>query len=154
MKKVIESINAVVLLFMFLIVILSMTFRVVIQIPASWTEELAQYTLIFLVFIGSTALMADDGHIRITILVDRLGKGPRLILNVICRLLMLPFIVMFTMGAYKNMRMNWGVELPTVEWMTMGYMYLVLFLSGLVMTLYVLANLYIAISSRNAEMSD
>jgi TRAP-type transport system small permease protein len=154
MKKVIEAINAVILLFMFVIVILSMAFRVVIQIPASWTEELAQYTLIFLVFIGSAALMADDGHIRITILVDRMGKGPRLILNVVGSLLMLPFIVMFTIGAYKNMLMNWGVELPTVDWMTMGYMYLVLFISGLVMTLYVLMNLYIAISSRNAEMSD
>jgi TRAP-type C4-dicarboxylate transport system permease small subunit len=38
--------------------------------------------------------------------------------------------------------------------MTMGYMYLVLFLSGLIMTSYVLMNLYIAISSRSAEMSD
>ena len=153
MKKVIESINAVVLLFMFLIVILSMTFRVVIQIPASWTEELAQYTLIFLVFIGSAALMADDGHIQITILVDRLGKGFRRIFKVICRLFTLPFIVMFTLGAYRNMRMNWGVALPTVEWMTMGYMYLVLFLSGLMMTLYVLTNLYIAIRSRDVELS-
>jgi len=154
MKKVIEAINAVVLLFMFLIVILSMTFRVVIQIPASWTEELAQYTLIFLVFIGSAALMADDGHIQITILADRLGKGIRRIVNVICRLLTLPFIVMFTVGAYRNMRMNWGVALPTVDWMTMGYMYLVLFLSGLFMALYVLTNLYTDIRGRKADVSE
>jgi TRAP-type C4-dicarboxylate transport system permease small subunit len=36
----------------------------------------------------------------------------------------------------------------------MGYMYLVLFLSGLIMTLSVLANLYTAIRSRNTERSD
>jgi TRAP-type C4-dicarboxylate transport system permease small subunit len=154
MKRILETINALILLFMFVIVILSMAFRVVFQIPASWTEELAQYTLIFLVFIGSATLMANDGHIRITILVDRMGKGVRRILNVICRLFMLPFIIMFTIGAYKNMRMNWGVGLPTVEWMTMGYMYLVLFLSGLFMTLCVLTNLYTDIRGRNAEESD
>lgn len=153
MKKVLEVINAVVLLFMFLIVILSMVFRVLVQIPASWTEELAQYTLIFLVFIGSAALMATDGHIRITVLVDRLGAVIRLILNLVCRLLMLPFIVLFTLGAYKNMRMNWGVGLPTVEWMTMGYMYLVLFLCGLMMVWYVLMNLYYDIFDRRAERS-
>jgi TRAP-type C4-dicarboxylate transport system permease small subunit len=154
MQKVLEIINAVVLLFMFLIVILSMVFRVLIQIPASWTEELAQYTLIFLVFIGSAALMATDGHIRITVLVDRMGAGLRLILNLVCRLLTLPFIVLFTLGAYRNMRMNWGVGLPTVEWMTMGYMYLVLFLSGLMMIWYVLVSLYCDISDRKAELTD
>ena len=154
MKKIIETINALILLFMFVIVILSMAFRVVFQIPASWTEELAQYTLIFLVFIGSAALMADDGHIRITILVERLGKGFRHIFNIICRLLTLPFIVMFTLGAYRNMRMNWDVALPTVDWMTMGYMYLVLFLSGLFMILYVLTNLYTDIRGRKADVSE
>jgi TRAP-type C4-dicarboxylate transport system permease small subunit len=61
---------------------------------------------------------------------------------------------MFTVGAYKNMRMNWGVAHPTVDWMTIGYVYLVLFLSGLIMTLYVLTNLYVDISRRKAEMSD
>ena len=154
MRKVLESINAMVLLFMFLIVILSMVFRVLVQIPASWTEELAQYTLIFLVFIGSAALMATDGHIRITILVDRMGNRFRFVINLISRLLMLPFLVLFTQGAYKNMRVNWGVGLPTVEWMTMGYMYLVLFLSGLLMSWYTLTKLYSDFRDRKAAASE
>lgn len=153
MKKVMETVNAVVLLFMFLIVILSVVFRVVLEKPASWTEELAQYTLIFLVYIGSVSLMANDGHIRITILVDRMGAGFRFIFNLICRLLTLPFLVIFTLGAYKNMRLNWGVGLPTVEWMTMGYMYLVLFVCGIMMTWYVLMNLYFEIRDRKSEKS-
>jgi TRAP-type C4-dicarboxylate transport system permease small subunit len=34
------------------------------------------------------------------------------------------------------------VEIPTVAWMKIGYMYLVLFLSGLVMIFYLLRNSY------------
>jgi TRAP-type C4-dicarboxylate transport system permease small subunit len=82
-----------------------------------------------------------------------MGKGPRRVLNLICRLLMLPFIIMFTLGAFENMQMNWEVELPTVAWMKIGYMYLVVFLCGLIMTFYLLLNLYNDILHRGASTS-
>jgi TRAP-type C4-dicarboxylate transport system permease small subunit len=148
MKKALEALNAAVLLCMFVIVMLSVVFRVVIAVPASWTEELAQYTLIFLAFIGSAAVMRDERHIAITVFTDRLRKGPRRVLNVVNRLLMLPFFVILAIGAFDNMRMNWEVELPTVSWMTIGTMYLVVFLSALVMIFYLLVNLCGAIAGR------
>lgn len=154
MKRTLEAINAVVLVFMFLIVLLSVFFRVVVAVPASWTEELGQYTLIFLAFIGAAALMRDDGHIAITVFADRMGKGARRVLNVINRLLILPFLIVFTVGAFENMQMNWEVELPTVTWMKIGYMYLVVFLSGFIMTLYLLMNLYGDIIRRKAAIPE
>jgi len=151
MKKMLEALNAVVLLCMFVIVMLSVVFRVVVAVPASWTEELAQYTLIFLAFIGAAAVMRDERHIAITVFVDRMRRGPRRVLNIVNRLLMLPFFVIFAIGAFDNMRMNWEVELPTVAWMTIGYMYLVVFLSGLVMIFYLLMNLYREIAGRSLD---
>ena len=152
MKKALESLNAVVLLCMFVIVMLSVVFRVVVAVPASWTEELAQYTLIFLAFIGAAAVMRDERHIAITVFVDRMRRGPRRVLNIVNRLLMLPFFAIFAIGAFDNMRMNWEVELPTVAWMTIGYMYLVVFLSGLVMIFYLLMNLYREIAGRSLDV--
>ena len=64
---------------------------------------------------------------------------------------MLPFIIMFTLGAFDNMQMNWEVELPTVTWMKIGYMYLVVSLSGLIMIFYLLMNLYNDIIHRRAS---
>jgi TRAP-type C4-dicarboxylate transport system permease small subunit len=151
MKKALEALNAVVLLCMFVIVMLSVVFRVVVAVPASWTEELAQYTLIFLAFIGAAAVMRDERHIAITVFVDRMRRGPRRVLNIVNRLLMLPFFAIFAIGAFDNMRMNWEVELPTVTWMTIGYMYLVVFLSGLVMIFYLLMNLYREIAGRSLD---
>jgi TRAP-type C4-dicarboxylate transport system permease small subunit len=142
MKKALEAVNALILMVMFVVTLISVVFRVVLEVPASWTEELAQYTLIFLAFIGAASVMRDEGHIAISVVIDRIGKGPRRAVRILNRLLMLPFLAVLTIGAWDNTRMNWTVGLPTVMWMKMGYMYLVVFVSGAVMVFYTLLNLY------------
>jgi TRAP-type C4-dicarboxylate transport system permease small subunit len=142
MKKALEAVNALILLVMFVVTLISVVFRVVLEVPASWTEELAQYTLIFLAFIGAASVMRDEGHIAISVVIDRMGKGPRRAVRILNRLLMLPFLAVLTIGAWDNTCMNWTVGLPTVMWMKMGYMYLVVFVSGAVMVFYTLLNLY------------
>lgn len=142
MKRYLEWLNAVVLLIMLTITMLSVTLRVVLKIPASWTESLAQYSFIFLVFIGSAAVMKEEGHITITVLVDRLSPTLQRIFRIVGRLLILPFVVMFTLGAFQATKLNWGTSLPTVGWMKISYMYMVLLGSGVIMTFYLLFNLY------------
>jgi TRAP-type C4-dicarboxylate transport system permease small subunit len=141
-KRVLESINGLVLAAMYGITILTVVFRVILKIPASWSEELAQYSFIFLGFIGAAAVMEEEGHIKITVLVDRLSSRAQKFLRILGRILMLSFLVPFTIGAWGNVKLNWTVEIPTVAWMKIGYMYLVLFLSGLVMIFYLLRNSY------------
>jgi TRAP-type C4-dicarboxylate transport system permease small subunit len=141
-KKYLEGFNALILLIMFFITILTVVFRVILKIPASWSEELAQYSFIFLGFIGSAAIMQDESHIKITVLVDRLGEGMQRFFRQIGRILMMVFLVVFTLGAWENVKQNWVVEIPTAVWMKIGYMYLVLFLSGVVMMYYILVNFY------------
>ena len=142
MKKALEAVNAVILLAMFVITMISVVFRVILEVPASWTEELAQYTLIFLTFIGAASVMRDEKHIAISVVIDRLGKRPRRAVLIFNRLLMVPFLVVLTLGAWENTRTNWTVGLPTADWMKIGYMYLVMFFSGAIMTFYTLLNLY------------
>jgi TRAP-type transport system small permease protein len=154
MKKALEAVNAVILLVMFVVTLISVVFRVILQVPASWTEELAQYTLIFLAFIGSASVMRDDGHIAISVVVDRLGKGARRAVMIFNRVLMLPFLVVLTVGAWDNTRMNWTVGLPTVMWMKMGYMYLVVFVSGVAMVFYTLLNLYTDVFGRRPAVTE
>ena len=142
MKKVLEWINGLVLVGMYAVTILTVVFRVILKIPASWSEELAQYSFIFLGFIGAAAVMEDEGHIKITILVDRIPVGLQKALRILCRFLMMGFLIPFTIGAWGNVKLNWMVEIPTVPWMRIGYMYLVLFLSGLAMLFYLGRNTY------------
>jgi TRAP-type C4-dicarboxylate transport system permease small subunit len=142
LKKVLEWINGLVLVGMYTVTILTVVFRVILKIPASWSEELAQYSFIFLGFIGAAAVMEDEGHIKITILVDRLSVRLQKALRITGRFLMMGFLIPFTIGAWGNVKLNWMVEIPTVSWMRIGYMYLVLFFSGLAMLFYLGRNTY------------
>lgn len=151
MRKIIEGANAVVLLAMFIITITTVIFRVFLKIPTSWSEDLAQYSFIFLAFIGSAAIMQDESHIAITVMVDRASPAVRRIFRIVGRIVMLPFLAIFSLGAWDNVKFNWTVELPTIHWMKIGYMYLVLLVAGVLMTYYTLVNLYLDMTGKFQE---
>jgi len=152
-KKFLEGLNAILLLFMFLIAILTVVYRVFLKIPTSWSVDLAQFSFIFLVFIGSAAIMKDESHIKITVLMDRLSEGVQKIFRIIGRLLMIPFFVIFVIGSYQNLKFNWTIGLPTVDWMKIGYMYLILLISGIIMIFYLCINIYNDVFSKKPRPS-
>jgi len=133
LKSLLERLNALVLLALFCTTIAAVVFRTVLGLPASWSEELGQYAFIFLVFIGAAAAVADDSHIAITSLADRLGPRGRRACKLLQCVLPLPFLIVFAWGAWLNVQANWGTELPTVPWMNVGYMYLCVTLSAVAM---------------------
>ena len=141
MKRFLERLNALILFCMFGVTVLTVVFRGVLGVSASWSEDLAQLTFILLVFVGAAALMEDEGHIRINTLVERLGERGRRVMRVVGRLLALPFLVLFCIGAWDNAMVNWDVELGTVEWIRIGHMYLALTLTSVVMIVYVVTNI-------------
>jgi len=140
-KRFLERLNALILFCMFGVTVLTVVFRGVLGVSASWSEDLAQLTFILLVFVGAAALMEDEGHIRINTLVERLGERGRRVMRVVGRLLALPFLVLFCIGAWDNAMVNWDVELGTVEWIRIGHMYLALVLTTAVMIFYLPANI-------------
>ena len=140
MKRFLERLNGLILLCMFGVTVLTVIFRGVLRVSASWSEDLAQLTFILLVFVGAAALMEDEGHIRINTLVERLGERGQRVMRVAGRLLALPFLVLFGIGAWDNAMVNWDVELGTVEWIRIGHMYLALVLTSAIMIFYLAVN--------------
>ena len=154
MKKFLEGLNIIVLWLMFFSTILTVVCRVFLKIPTSWSVDLAQYSFIFLIFIGSAAIMEDESHIKITVLTDRLSEGVQKIFSIIGRLLMIPFLVIFSIGAYQNVKFNWTVGLPTVNWVKIGYMYLILLISGIIMIFYLCINIYSDVFCKKTHPSE
>ena len=64
------------------LVLLQVFSRYLFETPLSWTEELARYAMIWLVFIAAAQITSGDGHIVIT-LVDRFSSPLALKLFVI-----------------------------------------------------------------------
>ena len=151
MKKITESINAVVLAIMLLITVGQILFRSVLQISASWSEELTGYCFAFIVFVGAIAVTKDEAHITITMLLDVVSPGWKRALRVGGRLLTLPFLAVFTWGAFQNTQTTWATSLPTAEWMKIGYMYGILFISGVLMTYYIGVNIILDILGKKLD---
>jgi TRAP-type transport system small permease protein len=141
MKTQIERLCAVLLAVMFVVTLFQVVARVVIGMSSVWSEELARFLYVCLVFVGAAPLIRDDEHIRVGILTDRLTGRPAALLKAVIALLTLPFIAVMTQGAWTNTQMNWTTRAPTLEWLRIGYIYLVIFLAGLLMLWYLAVNL-------------
>jgi TRAP-type transport system small permease protein len=140
MKRTLEYLAGMLLLFMFLTTFFQVVSRT-FQISAVWSEELARLSYVWMVFLGVPVLIRDNGLIRVTVLVDRIGPRTSRALRIITDLLVLPFLAIITWGAWINTRLNWNTFAPTVDWLRMGYVYLVIGLAGLAMIWYQAANI-------------
>ena len=141
MKKRLEQINAAILFLMFLITFFQVVSRVVLETSSVWSEELARLTYVVMVFLGAALLVREDGLIRVTALTDRVDKRTGKIFRILTDLFCVPFVVVMTWGAWTNTRANWTTYAPTIDWLSFGYVYLAIFLSGLLMLWYQVGNL-------------
>jgi TRAP-type C4-dicarboxylate transport system permease small subunit len=141
MKKRLEQVNAAVLFLMFLITFFQVVSRVVLSASSVWSEELARLTYVVMVFLGAALLVRDDGLIRVTALTDRVGKRTGQIFRILTDLFCVPFVAVMTWGAWTNTRANWTTYAPTIDWLSFGYVYLAIFLAGLLMLWYLVGNL-------------
>jgi len=130
-----------VLFAMLLMTVGQILFRSVLEISASWSEELIQYSFAFIVFIGAIGITQDESHITITAGLDIAPSSLKRAMRIVGRLVVIPLMVLFTFGAFQNAQNNWDTSLPTADWMKIGYMYGVMTLSGFLMTFHLLWNI-------------
>ena len=141
MKTYLERLGAVLLAVMFVVTLFQVVARVVLGISSVWSEELARFLYVCLVFIGAAPLIRDDEHIRVGVLTDRLTGRPQSIMRLVTIFLTIPFIAIMTWGAWTNTVANWRTYAPTLDWLSIGYIYLVIWVAGLLMLWYLAANL-------------
>ena len=141
MKKRLEQINAAILFLMFLITFFQVVSRVVLETSSVWAEELARLPYVVMVVLGAALLVRDDGLIRVTVLTDRVGQRAGKIFRILTDLFCVPFVAVMTWGAWTNTRANWTTYAPTIDWLSFGYVYLAICLSGLLMLWYLVGNL-------------
>ena len=141
MKTHLERLGAILLAVMFVVTLFQVVARVVLGISSVWSEELARFLYVCLVFIGAAPLIRDDEHIRVGVLTDRLKGRSLTVLRLATILLTIPFIAVMTWGAWTNTVVNWRTYAPTLDWLSIGYIYLVIWVAGLLMLWYLAVNL-------------
>lgn len=110
--------------------------RYVFNWTPEWSEELARYLFVWVVFIGSALIMGESGHLAVQFVPNHFkGTATGPLLEIVINLSGYVFIlILFTQGAkmtrVMTFQMSPGMEIP------MSWVYAVIPLSSALMLLY------------------
>lgn len=107
----------------------------IFHIPASWTVEIGRAMFLSIVFLGMPILIYNDGQMVVTMIKDLFHSKPKgiLVFNILEDICAYFFIVTLAYGCFDRMLSEWNAAIPTVEWLTYGYLYLVMLIGTLCM---------------------
>jgi TRAP-type C4-dicarboxylate transport system permease small subunit len=99
-----------------LLVSLQVFTRYVLNNPTSWSEEAANFTQVFLVFLGGSLAIFQKKTLRITFFVDRLSPRTGILLEFILKFLILLFLVTMIWYSFFAMSRLHNQITPGLRW--------------------------------------
>lgn len=106
--------------------------------PATWTEEGARLTFVWLGLFASAFVFGERGHIAVEFLARKFPTGVERLLAVLVQMVVLAFSAVVLMwGGWRASQNAWNQELSALPF-TVGQMYLALPVSGVLITFYAL----------------
>lgn len=129
LSNLFESLSSVFLVGVLLAVVLQVFFRYVARIPVAWTEETARYLGIWMVFMGATAAIAREAHIRITFILEHLPRKIREFFELLIDSIIFLFTVIVLFGSIQLVKLNWAQKAVTFP-ASIGMLYLAIAISS------------------------
>jgi TRAP-type C4-dicarboxylate transport system permease small subunit len=163
MEKVIyittEILKVILIILMSLIVIdvsWQVFTRFILRDPSSFTEELAGFLLIWIGLLGASYALYTRSHLGIDILTAKAsGFRKRLIEIIIYSIVLLFSLFILIIGGLRLVNLTFTLsQISPAMGIPMGYVYLVLPLTGALMLLYSLANILNAIKKKDFETKE
>jgi len=111
--------------------------RYVLNHSLFWSEELARYLFIYLVFLGAAIVLRRNGHIQVSFFVERLPPGVRRAIAVLVDLLLLWFTATILVQSIRLASMVWTVLTAAMEipW-TLVYLGIVVGMAAMVLVMF------------------
>ena len=135
-RPYVDKFLSYVLIGLMLVMVLDVTWQVVTRFilrhPSSWTEETANFLLIWIGLLGSGMAMSRKAHLGIDYFVNKLSPKKRELTRIIVFVLALFFsLVILVYGGFKLVTVTLATnQLSPALQVKMGYIYLALPLSG------------------------
>ncbi|MFP7335208.1 TRAP transporter small permease [Shouchella clausii] len=134
----VKSIVSVMLAVLAVLVVLQVTTRFVINVPLAWTEEIARYLMIYIVFLGSGLAMRHNQHIAIDFLLDVIPHKNKARLQTIILSISAVFCLLLAYYGAQLTFMVIGQSTPTLQY-SMAWAYAAIPLGALLMLLNTVA---------------
>ncbi len=125
--------------------------RYILNSPSSFTDELAGYLLIWVSLLGAAYVAGKKEHLAIDLLLQKSSPVRRRVLEIVIRSLIMCFAltVLVTGGIWLvYTRFYLGVTSAALQ-LPLGYVYIALPLSGLIITFYSVHHLIDIIKKRS-----
>lgn len=99
-----------------------MFFRYVVNKPLAWSEELARFLSIYLVYIASSVVLRDDSHMSMDYVVQLLPEKTRAIVDIIGKVIISSFLVLAIIKSFTIVRITFYQVSPSLN-IPMGIIY-------------------------------
>ncbi len=137
----VQLILGVLFLSTFFITILTQIFARYLGISVIWTEEVANYSFIWSVFMGASVMIKRKGHFKFNLLLLKLQGRAKLYLNIVVNTILLVFNSLILYYGYVAVKSFWNYRWVALPDLKIGYVFLCLPIMGLTMIIYLLAHI-------------
>lgn len=160
MEKIIHTtteVLKVMLIILMSVIVLDVTWQVftrfILRDPSSFTEELAGFLLIWIGLLGASYALYTRSHLGIDVLTAKVtGFKKRMIEITIYSIVLFFSLFILIIGGLRLVNITFTLnQISPAIGIPMGYIYLVLPLTGTLMLLYSLANILNAIKNKDFE---
>ena len=103
-SSILSVLAAVGVLLLTFVITYGVLMRFVFNDAQNWTDELASYCLLWVVFFGLAHTLRSEGHIRIDFLAGLLPNGPKRTADVITHLIGLAFALLLFVGCWTTVQ--------------------------------------------------
>lgn len=150
-KKIIDRFIEVTTIILFSLMVIITSWQVfaryILNNPSSLSEEFLRFSLIWLSMLSAAYVVGKKGHIAVTLLSDRLEEKKRGILDLFFQFSFTVFgLVIMVFGGSKAVSLTMVQISPALN-VPMGWVYMALPVSGILIVIYSVINIYAGVRS-------
>ncbi|MDT0596278.1 TRAP transporter small permease [Glaciecola petra] len=153
LDKVLEPILIIIVLLLVVTVLWQVTSRYILASPSTFTSEVARILLIWLTLIGAAWVVGQRAHLSVDLLIEKLSAMKAILLQGFIHITIAVFAVAVLVVGGANLvytTLHLG-QMTTVLQIPMGYVYVALPLSGLLMLVYSICDVLLLHSSSSTD---
>lgn len=136
-----QLILGVTCLSIFIIAILIQVFTRYMGISVIWTEEVANFSFIWSVFMGASIMLNRKEHFRFTGLSEKLSGKPKIYLNMLVNGIVLTFNILLIYYGILTVKTFWNYTWISLPNLKMGYVWSCIPIMGLTMSIYLIEHM-------------
>ncbi|WHY70083.1 TRAP transporter small permease [Fictibacillus enclensis] len=152
LDHVLAFITCTIMGFMVIVAIWQVFTRYVLNSPSTISEELLRYSLIWVSMLGAAYAFGNKKHIAIEFIIEKLSPKKALRMSVLIEILVVLFaVIVMVVGGIMTVNITMAQTSASLG-IPMGYIYLSLPVSGILVISYSVINIYEAVVKRKVEL--